>query len=329
VSGREGRTATVGLDDAAYLVMPRVPLAVTTAVEPGDRRVAIVHQHDLDELRTSAYSRSLELLELLQPRQQLRQYDVVPARQIRTDHRQRSGPNQRAGPHEVALPVTDEGPKHVDIAVEYAGMLGGVPASNRRLPDARRTVEMDQPRHAVDSRPDSIIRWRDQPVPASLDVMNVEVRTITAEDWSLFRDLRLRALADSPDAFGRTLAEAEELTDDFWRQRTEGPGPTLIVLEGGRGVAMGGAFTPPDSSIAYIWGMWTAPEARGRGYAAKVLADLVSWCRERDLGVRLHVTEGNDAARRLYLAHGFKSTGVWEPLREGSSLRIEELQLVD
>ena len=92
---------------------------------------------------------------------------------------------------------------------------------------------------------------------------------------------------------------------------------------------MGSVFTPPDSAIAYVWGMWTAPEARGRGYAAGLLTDLVNLCRDRDLGVRLHVTEGNQAARRLYTAHGFKSTGAWEPLREGSALQVEELQLVE
>ena len=69
---------------------------------------------------------------------------------------------------------------------------------------------------------------------------------------------------------------------------------------------MGGVFTPPDSAVAYVWGMWTAPEARGRGYASGLLADLVNLCRARHLGVRLHVTEGNQAARRLYTAHGFQ-----------------------
>ena len=157
--------------------------------------------------------------------------------------------------------------------------------------------------------------------------MDVEVRTITADDWSLLRDVSLRALADSPDAFRRTLAETQPLTEDFWRQRAEGSALILIVLEGGRGVAMGGVFTSPGSADAYVWGMWTAPEARGRGYAAGLLADLVSWCRDRDLGVRLHVTEGNEVARRLYVVHGFTSTGVWEPLREGSALKVEELQL--
>jgi len=156
--------------------------------------------------------------------------------------------------------------------------------------------------------------------------MDVELRRITAEDWSLFRDIRLRALADSPDSFGTTLAEAEAHPDTLWQQRADAPGPTLVVLQDDRAVAMGGAFTPQDSDVAFVWGMWTAPEARGRGYAARLLADLVGWCRDRHLGVRLHVTEGNDAARRLYVAHGFKPTGVWEPLREGSPLRIEELQ---
>ncbi|GGU13658.1 GNAT family N-acetyltransferase [Nocardioides albus] len=158
--------------------------------------------------------------------------------------------------------------------------------------------------------------------------MNVEVCTITADDWSLLRNVSLRALADSPDAFRRTLAETQGLTEDFWRQRAEGPGLILLVLEDGRGVAMGGIFTPPDSAVTDVWGMWTAPEARGRGYAAGLLTDLVSWCRDRDLDVRLHVTEGNHVARRLYVVHGFEPTGVWEPLREGSELRVEELQLV-
>ena len=163
----------------------------------------------------------------------------------------------------------------------------------------------------------------------NLGAVNVEVRSITAADWSLLRDVSLRALADSPDAFRRTLAEAQTFTEDFWRQRAEGSAPVLVVLEDGRGVSMGGVFTPPDSTVAGVWAMWTAPEARGRGYGAGLLADLVNWCRDRDLGVRLHVAEGNESARRLYVAHGFEPTGVWEPLREGSALRVEEMQLVE
>ncbi len=156
--------------------------------------------------------------------------------------------------------------------------------------------------------------------------MNVEGRIITPDDRALFRDVSLRALADPPDAFRTTLAEAQAFTEDFWRQRAEGsPGGAGRRPRGHDGWRL----HSPDSSVAYIWGMWTAPEARGRGYAAGLLENLVNWCRDRGLGVSLHVTEGNEAARRLYVADGFKPTGVWEPLREGSALRVEELQLVE
>ncbi|MDO9497923.1 MAG: GNAT family N-acetyltransferase [Nocardioides sp.] len=158
--------------------------------------------------------------------------------------------------------------------------------------------------------------------------MDVDVRTLTADDWQLFREVRLQALADAPDAFGRTLAEASEESPEQWQAKTAGPGPIVVLLEGGTPVAMGGVFAPEHEPRAVVWGMWTAPEARGRGYGARLLRELVAWCHEQGPPeVLLHVTEGNDAARRLYLAHGFEPTGEWETLRPGSPLRIEELRL--
>lgn len=150
---------------------------------------------------------------------------------------------------------------------------------------------------------------------------------LTPEDWRIFRQVRLRALADAPDAFGITLAEAELNADSVWRERVQGPGPTMVATEDREPVAMGGAFVPPGSGVAMLWGMWTSPEARGRGHASRILAELLSWCRERDLTVMLDVTEGNAQARNLYLARGFQSTGEWQPLREGSSLRVESMRL--
>lgn len=157
--------------------------------------------------------------------------------------------------------------------------------------------------------------------------MAPELRTVSGEDWEAFRALRLRALADAPTAFGATLAEAEAQPELVWRSRADGPGPLVMAYDVDEPVAMGGLFAPEGSAEAFVWGMWVAPEARGRGLGSRILAMLVDHARGLDRSVVLHVTEGNDAARRLYEAHGFVGTGEWQPLREGSDLRIEALRL--
>lgn len=156
--------------------------------------------------------------------------------------------------------------------------------------------------------------------------MEPVLRVISGEDWAAFRSLRLRALADSPTAFGATLAEAEAQPESVWRERAGGPGPLLMAFDGDDPVAMGGLFVPEGAGEAFVWGMWTAPEARGHGLGARLLRELLDHARRLGRTVSLHVTEGNDGARRLYEAHGFTGTGEREPLREGSDLRIERLE---
>lgn len=49
--------------------------------------------------------------------------------------------------------------------------------------------------------------------------MTARVRQIRADEGPRLRALRLRALADSPWAFGSTLAREEAFTDDVWQER--------------------------------------------------------------------------------------------------------------
>lgn len=158
----------------------------------------------------------------------------------------------------------------------------------------------------------------------------MDIRVLGPDDWEAYRDLRLRALADSPDAFAATLEGSRALDEAAWRARLAGPGPTYGASdEGGALVAMAGGFplVEPDDTL-FVWGMWTAPRARGRGFGRALLDTVVAWSRDRGRDrISLHVTEGNDGARRLYESIGFVATGEWEPLRDGSPLRIERLAL--
>jgi GNAT superfamily N-acetyltransferase len=153
------------------------------------------------------------------------------------------------------------------------------------------------------------------------------VTELDPDDWAELREIRLRALADAPDAFSVVRSDVVRLGEDAWRDRLATTNPTYVVREAGRTVAMAGGFAPPDSPVAFVWGMWTEPEARGRGHSGALLDTVVAWAHAVGRVPHLHVTEGNDAARRLYVRRGFDPTGTWEPLRVGSSMRVEEMVL--
>jgi GNAT superfamily N-acetyltransferase len=139
------------------------------------------------------------------------------------------------------------------------------------------------------------------------------VRRATAEDWQALRELRLRALADSPDAFLATLAEAEQRSEDEWRDW--GSGGVIFVDDAFDGMA--GGFVTGEGDVM-LWGMWVSPERRGSGLAEALARAVIEWARaERVPRVVLWVVIGNAPAERFYERLGFTPTGVTAQLRNG------------
>lgn len=137
--------------------------------------------------------------------------------------------------------------------------------------------------------------------------MALQVRRLDAADWERLRDLRLRALSDSPMAFCSTLAREQVFEPGEWRSRAARP-VTVVASRDGEDVGMAGVFE--DDGEWCVMGMWVAPEARGTG----VVEALVDACVEhvRAAGVpRVHlwVRVGNDRGRRTYERLGFTDTG--------------------
>jgi ribosomal protein S18 acetylase RimI-like enzyme len=157
--------------------------------------------------------------------------------------------------------------------------------------------------------------------------MSIQLRVSTDEDWAVFRSLRLRALADSPDAFAVTWAEADQEPEAFWRERASGPQPVVLAFDGDQAIAMGGVHAPEDTADAFIWDIWVEPESRGKGLGTRIVRELVAYADELRRDAVLHVSEHNDA-RGLYEASGFTSTGEWEPLRPVSDVRMELMRRV-
>ena len=148
------------------------------------------------------------------------------------------------------------------------------------------------------------------------------------DEWQALRGMRLRALADAPDAFGTTHAEALARPEQWWRDWTErsaaGAAQAMFLAwDVGEPVGIAGAYS--EESSYQVVSMWTDPLRRGLGIGRALLDAAVAFAGDRE--ILLSVTEGNAAARRLYESYGFVATGVTEPLRSNTALHIHELRL--
>ena len=145
--------------------------------------------------------------------------------------------------------------------------------------------------------------------------MTFTVRRIETADWREFREIRLRMLADTPIAFGETLAHARVLEDDEWRARaarnTEGTNIGLIAVdEAGTWLGvMRGYVDARDGAM--LVGVFVDPASRGHheGVADALLDGIVDWAAAHGDTLTLHVHTANPRAIAFYARRGFVDTG--------------------
>ena len=156
-----------------------------------------------------------------------------------------------------------------------------------------------------------------------------EIRRIAASEWKQYRDTRLRALADSPDAFSTKLAEVENEPDAFWKAKLTDLAPQLElpvmarVGEVGVGLAWG-RIADDQRALAHLHHMWVEPRHRRHGVGADLVRAVVDWAKAQGAeSVCLSVAVRNTRAISLYRALGFESRGNPTRMR-GSSDAFEQ-----
>jgi len=143
----------------------------------------------------------------------------------------------------------------------------------------------------------------------------VVLTRVAPQDWKRLRDVRLAALAESPEMFGSTLARERSFDEAEWRRRAARPA-TFLASRDGVDVGMAGVY---EFDVGWcVMGMWLTPVARGTG----VVEALVHACESvaRDAGattVALGVMEDNPRGRRAYVRLGYDFTGTREHVRNG------------
>lgn len=144
------------------------------------------------------------------------------------------------------------------------------------------------------------------------------------------RALRLAALQADPGAFSSRHEREAAYEARHWEMLGGGPGAVFVAgdFEGMAGVYL-------DDGEPQLWGMWVAPESRGRGAGRALLATVAEWARVRALEtLHLTVMDAAPAARALYEGAGFAATGrsgpevVMELALNPQPRRIETERLV-
>jgi ribosomal protein S18 acetylase RimI-like enzyme len=164
---------------------------------------------------------------------------------------------------------------------------------------------------------------------------DVVIRWIRADEVEVYRAFRLRALADTPEAFGDSYALASARSPEFWQQRVAdtaaGQTSVLVVaVEAATDTWLGmtGSYIAPDApETSEVVSVWVAPEARRRGVARRLMEAAAEWAAARGTRrQRLWVTATNHRAQALYLDTGYATTGTTQPLPSNPTL--QELEMV-
>ena len=153
----------------------------------------------------------------------------------------------------------------------------------------------------------------------------IAVRVLDESEWSLYRDVRLRALAESPDAFTATLADEADRDDQFWRDRMT-RSDRLLAKRGSvsQGIVSLGPYEQ-DPSAAEVFGLYVVPDARGTGVSWRLVEAAATLASQKGYP-QLYYWVGTDNARAIGFAKnfGFRTTSYRRPARGSDLQRGEE-----
>lgn len=161
----------------------------------------------------------------------------------------------------------------------------------------------------------------------------MRIRKLESHEIALHRELRLRALRDSPESFADTAEEVEQRPSSYWEDLTRSvtePDRHIMFLAYDGDAVVGSIYGLRDRErrdVARMGGTWVAPSHRRRGVGRELLEAVVSWAREHGFSrLALWAPSANAAALALYRQAGFKNTGRRRPLRNNSPREAVELE---
>jgi GNAT superfamily N-acetyltransferase len=153
------------------------------------------------------------------------------------------------------------------------------------------------------------------------------ITRVGEDDWRVWRDVRLAALADAPEVFGSGTEQEEALPENDWRAMTR-TAAIFVATAGGTSVGVVAGLPREPAGERGLGAMWVAPSWRGRGVAAALAGAVIAWARsEGCMRTGLWVPADSARARRFYQRQGFRATGQVRPFPNDATRIIDEMVL--
>lgn len=145
------------------------------------------------------------------------------------------------------------------------------------------------------------------------------VRRLAEDEWPTYRDMRLTALQESPEAFVNSYAEEQEYGEELWRARML-RAERFIATHAGEDVGIL-SLRPADvefeEDAAEVFGLWVRADLRGKGVSVALFQEIAE--KAMEAGYRHMVYwVGTDNARAIGFAtgRGFRPSEHRRPMHE-------------
>jgi len=186
-----------------------------------------------------------------------------------------------------------------------------------------------------------LLETHNDPSPDHLKTSSVQIVSLTPDQWTVLRDLKLHSLDQEPIAFADVAEERVkylERSEEEWRTILSGnmsggrSGETIMrfAQSGDQFIGMVSAIIPEGQTTATVQHMYVDSEGyRGRGIGKHLLLSLLQELRghQNIKKAELEVVTTQTPARELYKSVGFKEKGLVETTRSGITYHEMKMEL--
>jgi GNAT superfamily N-acetyltransferase len=152
----------------------------------------------------------------------------------------------------------------------------------------------------------------------------ISITVLGVDDWATYREVRLKALRESPSSFTATYEEEAAQDEAFWHDRMQ---RSLRFLATEAGEPLGVVSLGRDSedpSSGEVFALYVTPQARNRGVSWRLVQAVADRAQQQGMRQLLYWV-GTENARAIAFGANFG----FRPVGERRATRVSSPELGD